>query len=210
MSTTTEENMSCPICYDTIDTVEVNYMSTSCGHKFHSMCILNNVFRNGFSCPYCRQNMRFEEGGEDDLQQQLREEIDEIRENVDNTSSDPDDSESDADPIMDVIELEHTAAREVGLPSPYDFCVELQSRYDVHMIDLMRIILAGDVTLNAIIPLHYTRHYEETIISPETSGIAFERISESMLHLISEYRGEREEEYRREWMEDRQRAHNTF
>lgn len=45
----------CPICFELID--KVNSLTTECGHTFHTSCIMKNVARNGFSCPYCRTIM---------------------------------------------------------------------------------------------------------------------------------------------------------
>ena len=204
MATTEEDTINCPICYDVIGNIDVNYMSTSCGHKFHSACVLKNVTRNGFSCPYCRQNMIEEDN------------VTEVR-NVHNEGQQEDDSvvsndtesesESEADPIMEVLNNEHTAARSIGLPSPYDFCVELQSRYDVHMIDLMRIILSGDLTRRALISQRDLRAYQD-IISSETSISTFDGLKENMLHLIQEYRRERQEESQRHWNEIRELMRN--
>jgi hypothetical protein len=46
----------CPICMD--DIVEnINCVITECGHSFHTKCLLTNVSRNGFGCPYCRNEL---------------------------------------------------------------------------------------------------------------------------------------------------------
>lgn len=45
----------CPICFELIE--KVNSLTTECGHTFHTSCIMKNVARNGFSCPYCRAIM---------------------------------------------------------------------------------------------------------------------------------------------------------
>jgi hypothetical protein len=34
-----------------------NCTTTECGHCFHTGCLLQNVLRNGFGCPYCREQM---------------------------------------------------------------------------------------------------------------------------------------------------------
>jgi hypothetical protein len=46
----------CPICMDVID-VNKNCITTECGHSFHASCLMTNVSRNGFGCPYCRTAM---------------------------------------------------------------------------------------------------------------------------------------------------------
>lgn len=45
----------CPICYDTI--YDTNCVTTECGHKFHTNCLLKNISFNGYNCPYCREIM---------------------------------------------------------------------------------------------------------------------------------------------------------
>jgi len=46
----------CPICMDAID-LNKNCITTECGHSFHASCLMTNVSRNGFGCPYCRTAM---------------------------------------------------------------------------------------------------------------------------------------------------------
>lgn len=46
----------CPICMDAID-VNKNCVTTECGHCFHASCLMTNISRNGFGCPYCRTLM---------------------------------------------------------------------------------------------------------------------------------------------------------
>jgi len=46
----------CPICMDDIF-MEKNCVTTECGHCFHASCLMTNVARNGFGCPYCRTAM---------------------------------------------------------------------------------------------------------------------------------------------------------
>lgn len=46
----------CPICMDAID-INKNCVTTECGHCFHTSCLMTNVSRNGFGCPYCRTVM---------------------------------------------------------------------------------------------------------------------------------------------------------
>lgn len=41
---------------EVIDTAN-NTVTTECGHKFHTKCLMANVAHNGFSCPYCRYIM---------------------------------------------------------------------------------------------------------------------------------------------------------
>ena len=46
----------CPICMDDID-VTKNCITTECGHRFHTSCVMRNVAHNGFGCPMCRTAM---------------------------------------------------------------------------------------------------------------------------------------------------------
>lgn len=57
----------CPICMDAID-INKNCVTTECGHCFHASCLMTNVSRNGFGCPYCRTAMAQEpeDDSEDD------------------------------------------------------------------------------------------------------------------------------------------------
>ena len=53
MSNSTKE---CPICMDDI-CLNVNCVTTECGHQFHTSCLMQNVAHNGFGCPYCRNKL---------------------------------------------------------------------------------------------------------------------------------------------------------
>jgi thiol-disulfide isomerase/thioredoxin len=60
--------------------VNKNFVSTECGHCFHASCLMTNVARNGFGCPYCRTTMaeeveEDEETIEDDMSNDLGEEL---------------------------------------------------------------------------------------------------------------------------------------
>ena len=46
----------CPICMDEI-VENINCVITECRHSFHTKCLLTNVSRNGFGCPYCRNEL---------------------------------------------------------------------------------------------------------------------------------------------------------
>lgn len=67
----------CPICLDDID-VSKNCTRTECGHTFHATCLMNNILRNGFGCPYCRTAMVEEPEEEDDESQFSRGDEDEV------------------------------------------------------------------------------------------------------------------------------------
>ena len=57
MTTTVKEcPKECPICMDDI-CLNVNCVTTECGHQFHTSCLMQNVAHNGFGCPYCRNTL---------------------------------------------------------------------------------------------------------------------------------------------------------
>ena len=59
------ESIECPICMENIDFIK-NCVTTECGHKFHTNCLMQNVAHNGFGCPYCRNVLAEEVIEEDD------------------------------------------------------------------------------------------------------------------------------------------------
>ena len=81
------EISECPICMDMID-VSKNCVTTECGHKFHTSCLMKNVAFNGFECPYCRSVM-----AEDDEEDEEYEEDGE--ENDDDDDADAEDEDDD-------------------------------------------------------------------------------------------------------------------
>lgn len=50
-----ESSICCPICLDLVDKKENNWLTTLCGHQFHTSCLMKNVARKNFQCPYCRE-----------------------------------------------------------------------------------------------------------------------------------------------------------
>ena len=47
---------SCPICFEEIDST-TNALQTSCDHRFHTKCFLQHTKLNGYTCPYCRNEL---------------------------------------------------------------------------------------------------------------------------------------------------------
>lgn len=47
---------SCPICFEEIDS-NTNALQTSCDHRFHTKCFLQHTKLNGYTCPYCRNEL---------------------------------------------------------------------------------------------------------------------------------------------------------
>lgn len=148
MSITLDEVIDCPICFETIDGVYTNYMATSCGHKFHANCILKNISRNGFACPCCRVNMiEVNDSDNTDDSNDSDDDEDYHDEDDDGNSNDSEDDERESSVIAtspDITNIEHAATRTQGLPSPYDFMVYLQTRANIQMIDLIRLLITGE------------------------------------------------------------------
>jgi hypothetical protein len=177
-----------------------------------------NVYRNGgFTCPYCRQNLIGDHAETGVTQPTARErtravvvveadDSDSVESTVEPDSvwplpeTDLDvDEEDEEDRVMEIINIEHTAARNVGLPSPYDLSVELMSRFDIRMIDLFRILLGccqpDETNLRWNL---FTRDIFESyseIISADTLETSFNRVRDSMHTLM--------QEYYRDWINER-------
>lgn len=106
---------------------QINYTITECRHQFHTSCILKNINQNGFDCPNCRTTM--------------------IEHSTQNPADDDEQDEPSDDSVDEVTLLrdrEHDASRAIGLPSPYDLCVELHARFGISMIDLIRLLLLNN------------------------------------------------------------------
>jgi hypothetical protein len=65
----------CPICMDVIEGNK-NCVTTECGHKFHTNCLMKSVAHNGFGCPYCRTVMAEEVDEEETIYTDVDEEDD--------------------------------------------------------------------------------------------------------------------------------------
>ena len=77
--------MDCPICMEAITQLNVNCVTTECGHCFHTNCLMKSIHHTGFSCPYCRNKMVEEEA----------------RENADNNDEEDDDEEDEEEEYQD-------------------------------------------------------------------------------------------------------------
>jgi hypothetical protein len=44
-----------------------NNLTTDCGHTFHTSCLLTNIAKNGFGCPYCRTLLAEKESDDESL-----------------------------------------------------------------------------------------------------------------------------------------------
>lgn len=69
--------IDCPICMDFIESTTKNYVTTECGHCFHTNCLMQSVAHNGFGCPYCRTSMAKEAMAEEFDEEESDEESDE-------------------------------------------------------------------------------------------------------------------------------------
>jgi hypothetical protein len=48
--------IDCPICLCVVNS-NVDCSTTNCGHCFHTSCLTQNIARNGFNCPCCRNDV---------------------------------------------------------------------------------------------------------------------------------------------------------
>ena len=80
----------CPICMDDI-CLNVNCVTTECGHQFHTSCLMQNVAHNGFGCPYCRNKMAedLEEEEDSDYESEFDEEDEDEEEEEEEDEEEP-------------------------------------------------------------------------------------------------------------------------
>ena len=53
-----ESQLECSICLENITCTTTNYTATSCGHTFHSKCLVTYIINyKKEKCPYCRQDL---------------------------------------------------------------------------------------------------------------------------------------------------------
>jgi len=85
----TSSTKECPICMDDI-CLNVNCVTTECGHQFHTSCLMQNVAHNGFGCPYCRNKMAEELEEEDsDYESEFDEEEEDEEEEEEEDEEEP-------------------------------------------------------------------------------------------------------------------------
>jgi len=74
MSSTFEcvECGECPICMEELQ-IGKNCVTTECGHRFHTNCLMTSVAHNGFGCPYCRSVMAEEVEEDEDEEDEYEE-----------------------------------------------------------------------------------------------------------------------------------------
>ena len=115
------EITECPICMDAID-VSKNCVTTDCGHKFHTSCLMKNVVFNGFECPYCRFVMA-ESSSDDEDDSEYEENNDamtledlEADDDMDDEDADDEDDDDDED-FMDEDNENYPSSSEDPIPS---------------------------------------------------------------------------------------------
>jgi hypothetical protein len=67
---------------DDIQAVNINCITTECGHQFHASCLLKNAAHNGFACPYCRSTLAEEPEDDDDDDEDTISNISEIEDGL--------------------------------------------------------------------------------------------------------------------------------
>jgi hypothetical protein len=136
---------------DDIQAVNVNCITTECGHQFHASCLLKNAAHNGFACPYCRTTLAEEpedddeddEDDEDDVSQVSEQEIDlysdyslrGMRWLFQQAQEEPLDEEEDVNE-----EEEEAVEEQVPIPSAAYMTQKLQSQ-GITMEDLVKCML---------------------------------------------------------------------
>lgn len=141
-------NDDCPICMEVVHS-DINCVITECKHLFHTKCLLTNISRNGFGCPYCRTVMIDQPilNGDDEDGPLNEDDAEDWNSDEDShdSSSDEDEPEAIREPInhvqiASVIERENIASRDSHVPSPQEIASLLeQSGYS--LIDFVRIVL---------------------------------------------------------------------
>jgi len=125
------EPVMCPICMDDMPSdFSKNCTTTECGHCFHTGCLLQNVLRNGFGCPYCREQMVDEPA---QLPEEYEDELDNFSE-ITNEEEDytltsmrmlfqrAENEEVEEEPEEEEVEVEEQVEEEDPIP-PFDLLV---------------------------------------------------------------------------------------
>ena len=168
------EITECPICMDVID-ISKNCVTTECGHKFHTSCLMKNVAFNGFECPYCRTAM-----AEDDDEDSDDEEYDE------DNAEDAED-EVDEPPLLrwiidedtDEIDENYPLSDEDPIPS-FDLILKTLIEKNVSYEDLVKCTLFGHLA------------FSFTELNPEINRLN-ELINNEIYDVIINYKPEQEE-----------------
>jgi hypothetical protein len=159
---------------DVID-ISKNCVTTECGHKFHTSCLMKNVAFNGFECPYCRTAM-----AEDDDEDSDDEEYDE------DNAEDAED-EVDEPPLLrwiidedtDEIDENYPLSDEDPIPS-FDLILKTLIEKNVSYEDLVKCTLFGHLA------------FSFTELNPEINRLN-ELINNEIYDVIINYKPEQEE-----------------
>jgi len=189
------EITECPICMDTID-VSKNCVTTECGHKFHTSCLMRNVSFNGFECPYCRTAMA--EDGNEDIDDEEYDDDEYVDDNDDNlpilrrlssiVSNDEleegEETEEDTlrwiiDEDADEIDENYPLSEEDPIPS-FDLILRTLIEKNVSYEDLVKCTLFGHLAFS------FTEH------NPEINRL-YELINNEIYVTIINYKPEQEE-----------------
>jgi len=170
------EITECPICMDMID-ISKNCVTTECGHKFHTSCLMRNVSFNGFECPYCRTVM-----AEDDDEDSNDEEYDE--DNAEDDDAEEAEGE-DEDRLRwlidddDEIHENYPLSDEDPIPS-FDLILKTLIEKNVSYEDLVKCTLFGHLA------------FSFTELNPEINRLN-ELINNQIYDIIINYKPEQEE-----------------
>ena len=192
------EITECPICMEMID-VSKNCVTTECGHKFHTSCLMKNVSFNGFECPYCRTAMA--EDDEEDSDDEEYEEDDDDEENAEG------EDEVNEPPLLrwiiddeEEIDENYPLSDEAPIPS-FDLILKKLIEKNVSYEDLVKCTLMGHLTFS------FTEH------NPEINRLN-ELINNEIYDTIINYKPEQEEvsKYNFYFLEEeyKQREHLKF
>ena len=173
------EISECPICMEMID-VSKNCVTTECGHKFHTSCLMRNVSFNGFECPYCRTVM-----AEDDDEDSNDEEYDE--DNAEDEDAEDEDDDIEEPPLLrwiidedtDEIDENYPLSNEDPIPS-FDLILKTLIEKNVSYEDLVKCTLFGHLAFS------FTEH------NPEINRLT-ELINNQIYEVIINYKPEQEE-----------------
>jgi hypothetical protein len=160
--------------------VSKNCVTTECGHKFHTSCLMRNVSFNGFECPYCRTVM-----AEDDDEDSNDEEYDE--DNAEDEDAEDEDDDIEEPPLLrwiidedtDEIDENYPLSNEDPIPS-FDLILKTLIEKNVSYEDLVKCTLFGHLAFS------FTEH------NPEINRLT-ELINNQIYEVIINYKPEQEE-----------------
>lgn len=156
MSCFNVECVECPICMDEIN-LGKNCVTTECGHRFHTNCLMTSVAHNGFGCPYCRSVMAEEVIEDEDEEDEYDEDEEEDDEDEDNalrgfrfffnniTGNEHGDEDTAAEDVRNAYvqaQIEEQIVEEQAIPSAA-FVTQKLIEQGVTMEQLVKALLSG-------------------------------------------------------------------